>query len=139
LVFSAACASGCGGDSATSPTTTTTTTTTATLVTETFSGSIAQNGVAVHPFNVTTSGYSLLAGYTSIAPASVAALGLGLGTWDATTSTCSLNVTQTDSGRSGSTAISGTANAGAYCLRVYDGANIPAGVTASYDVRVQHY
>jgi hypothetical protein len=137
LFLAAACAvSGCGGDSATSPTATTTT---ATFVTETFSGSIGQNGVAVHAFTVTTSGYTLLAGYTSIDPGSVTALGIGLGSWDATTSTCSLNLTQNDSGRSGSTAISGTANAGSYCVRVYDGANIGAGVTASYSAQVQHY
>jgi len=139
LLFAAAhSAGGCGGDSSTSPTTTTTTTT-ATLVTETFSGSIGQNGVSVYPFTVSTSGYSLLAGYTSIVPASVTALGIGLGSWDATTSTCSLNITQNDAGRSGSTAISGNANAGSYCLRVYDGANIGASVTASYSVQVQHY
>jgi hypothetical protein len=140
LLFAAAhAAGGCGGNSSTSPTTTTTTTTTATLVTETFSGSIGQNGVSVYPFTVSTSGNSLLAGYTSIAPASVTALGIGLGSWDATTSTCSLNITQNDAGRSGSTAISGTANAGSYCLRVYDGANIGAGLTASYSAQVQHY
>jgi len=140
LVFAAAqAAGGCGGDSSTSPTTTTTTTTTATLVTEAFSGSIGQNGVAIYPFTVTTAGSSLLAGYTSIAPASVTALGIGIGSWDATAATCSLNITQNDVGRSGSTAISGTANAGSYCLRVYDAANIGAGVTASYSVQVQHY
>jgi hypothetical protein len=137
-LLAAACAlAGCGGESATSPTTTTTTT--PTLVTETFSGSIGQNGTAVHSLTVTTSGYTLLAGYTSIAPSSVTALGIGLGSWDATNSSCSLNLTQNDSARSGSTALSGSANAGSYCLRVYDGANIGAGVTASYSVQVQHY
>jgi hypothetical protein len=137
LLLAAVCvANGCGGDSATSPTTTTTT---ATLVTETFTGSIGQNGAAIHTFTVPTSGYTLLAGYASIAPSSVTALGIGFGSWDATASSCSLNLTQNDTARSGSTAISGTANSGSYCLRVYDGANIGAGVTASYSVRVQHY
>ena len=27
----------------------------------------------------------------------------------------------------------------AYCVRVYDGGNIPAGVTVSYTLQVQHY
>jgi len=114
-------------------------TVTPTLVTETFSGEIPQNGTAVHSFTVNTSGYTLLAGFTSLSPASVTALGLGLGSWDASTSTCGLNLTQADAARSGSTALNGTANSGSYCLRVYDGANIPAGVTAAYTVQVQHY
>lgn len=136
LVLSVA-ASACGGAS-TEPTTTETTAT-ATLSTETFSGSIAQNGTAVHTFTVSTSGYTLLAGYTSITPSPVTALGVGLGSWDSAALTCSLNLTQNDSARSGSTAITGTANAGSYCLRVYDGGNIGTNVTASYTVQVQHY
>lgn len=134
MVWVAAC-----GSSSSNSSTLTTPTATGTLSTDTFTGSIDQNGTAVFPFTVTTSGNSLLAGYTSISPASVAALGLGVGAWDATTSTCSLNVSQNDTGRSGSTAISGTPNSGSYCLRIYDAGNIPAGVSASYTVQVQHY
>jgi len=130
---------GCGSSSSASTVTTPTTTTTATLTTDTFTGSIDQNGTATYPFTVTTAGYGLLAGYTSISPSSVAALGLGIGSWDATSSTCSLNVSQNDTGRSGSTALSGTPSNGSYCLRIYDAGNIPAGVAASYTVQVQHY
>src|SRR5262245_6437272 len=128
---------GCGSSSSAS--TLTTPTTTATLTTDSFTGSIDQNGTAVYPFTVTNAGYGLLAGYTSISPSSVAALGLGIGSWDATTSTCSLNVSQNDTGRSGSTALSGTPANGSYCLRIYDAGNIPAGVAASYTVQVQYY
>jgi hypothetical protein len=35
--------------------------------------------------------------------------------------------------------LSGTPNSGAYCVRIYDGGNIPAGATASYTLQVQHY
>jgi len=128
---------GCGSNSSAS--TLTTPTATATLTTDTFTGSIDRNGTAVYAFTVTSSGSALLAGYTSISPASVAALGLGIGAWDASTSTCSLNVSQNDTGRSGSTALSGTPSSGSYCLRIYDAGNIPAGVGASYTVQVQHY
>ena len=128
-----------GSSTATSPTITTTTTPTATVSTETFTGSIGQNGTAVYPFTVVASGYPLLVGFTSLDPSSVTALGVGLGVWDASTSTCGLNLTQNDAARSGSTAFSGTAAAGAFCLRVYDGANIGANVTATYSVQVQHY
>lgn len=129
----AACGTSSDATTVTSPTVT------PTLVTETFNGSIDQNGSAVYSFTVNTSGNSLLAGYTSLSPASVTALGMGLGSWDASTSSCGLNLTQADVAHSGSTAISGTANSGSYCVRVYDGGNIPAGTTATYTVQVQHY
>jgi hypothetical protein len=127
-------ASACGGssDSSALPTTPT-----PSIVTNTFTGSITQNGTAIHPFSVTSSGYTLLAGYTSIAPATVTALGMGIGAWDGTT--CGLNQTQNDVARSGGTAISGTAASGNYCIRVYDAGNIPEGVTAVYTLQVQHY
>jgi len=64
---------------------------------------------------------------------------MGIGSWDASTSTCGLNMTQNDSGKNGSTVLSGTANSGAYCLRVYDGGNLSASGSASYTVQVQHY
>lgn len=130
-VFATGCGSGSGTQMLTSPS--------PTLVTETFNGSIARNSAGVHAFAVSSSGYTLLAGYTAIAPASISALGLGLGSWDASTSTCSLNLSQTDAARSGNTALSGSANSGSYCLRVYDGGNIPENVTAEYTVQVQHY
>lgn len=126
-------ACGADSDSTTSPTAV------ATLATDSFSGSIQQNGKAVHSFTVTSSGYALLAGYTSISPSTVPALGLGIGSWDASTSSCSLNISQNDTARSGNTGLSGTSNSGTYCVRVYDGGNIPAGVTTSYTLQVQHY
>lgn len=139
LIFSIVSVPGCGSSSSASTLTTPTATATSTLATDTFTGSIEQNGTAVYPFSVTTAGYGLLAGYTSISPSSVVALGLGIGSWDASSSTCSLNVSQNDTGRSGSTALTGTPANGNYCLRIYDAGNIPTGVTASYTVQVQHY
>ena len=127
--------SACSGSSSSS----TTTSPSATQSTQTFTGSIGQNGTALHPFTVASGGYSLLAGYTSLAPAPVTSLGLGIGTWDSSSSTCGLNLSQSDAAKSGSTALSGTAGSGNYCLRVYDGGNISEGVTASYTVQVQHY
>ncbi len=111
----------------------------ATSTTETFSGSIGQSGATIYSFTVKNDGYVLLAGYTGISPASVTALGLGIGLWDATTSTCGLNVAQNDTSSLGSTAISATVGAGNYCLRVYAASNLSAGTTASYTVQVVHY
>jgi hypothetical protein len=129
--------SACGGSDSSS--TLTIPTVTPTLVTETFTGSIGQNGSAVHPFAVKVSGYTLLAGYTAITPSSLTSLGVGIGYWDGTTSTCGLNQVQIDAAKAGSTAISVSASSANYCLRAYDGGNIPAGVTASYTLSVQHY
>ena len=134
LAALAVAVSACGSSSSSS---TLPTTPSASLVTSTFSGSITQNGTAIHPFSVTAAGYTLLVGYTSITPATVTALGVGIGSWDGTT--CGLNQSQNDAARSGSTAISGTAASGNYCIRVYDGGNIPEGVTATYTLQVQHY
>jgi hypothetical protein len=130
----------CNGSSssAVTPTTTTTTTTTSTpLVTETFTGTIGQNGTAIHPFSVKAGGYTLLAGYTSLSPSSQVSLGLGIGSWDGTA--CSLNLAQNDAAKSGSTALTATASAANYCMRVYDGGNVAAGVTVGYTLQVQHY
>lgn len=131
-VIVAACGSDSTSSSSTSPTT-------VTLATETFTGSIGQNESKVHSFTISSSGNTLLAGYTSLGPSSLTALGLGIGSWDATAQTCSLNITQNDTARSGNTGLSGTPSSGSYCIRVYDGGNIPAGVTATYSVQVQHY
>ena len=137
LTVLALAVSACAGSSGNSSSLPTTTTPTASLVTDTFSGSITQNGTAIYPFSVTSSGGTLLAGFTSIAPATVTALGMGVGAWDGTT--CSLNQSQNDAARSGNTALNGTAQAGNYCIRVYDGGNIQEGVTATYTLQVQHY
>jgi hypothetical protein len=115
------------------------TTPTPTVTTETISGSITQGGTDIHSFSVTNSGYNLLAGFTTIAPSTVAALGLGIANWDPTSSTCGLNLSQNSTSTVGSTAISGTANSGTYCTRVYDGGNVPAGTTVTYTIQVQHY
>jgi hypothetical protein len=140
LTVAACSGSSTAATSTTAPTaTTTTTTTTSALTTETFTGSVGQNGSAIHPFTVVTGGYTVLAGFTSIAPSTLTSLGLGIGVWDAASSTCGLNAMQSDAAKSGSTAISGTATAGNYCIRVYDGGNLTAGVTANYIVQVQHY
>jgi hypothetical protein len=109
-----------------------------TLVTETFSGTIGQNETMVHAFSVTSSG-TLMAGYTTLSPTSVTALGLGIAAWDASSQTCGLNVSQNDTARSGNTGLTGTPSAGYFCVRAYDGGNVPAGVAVSYTLQVQHY
>ena len=138
LIALTAAVSGCGSSSSSSALTTATGPT-PTLVTEMFSGSIDQNGTAIFNFTVNNAGYNLLAGYSSITPATVSALGLGIGNWDPGSQTCGLNQTQNDISHSGSTAVSVTAGAGTFCVRVYPAGNIAAGVTAAFTVQVEHY
>jgi hypothetical protein len=111
------------------------------LVTETFSGSITQGGSVIQSFTVANSGYNLLAGFTAIGPSNVTALGLGIANYDPTSSTCGLNLpgAQNSTATVGSTGVTGTANSGPYCVRVYDGGNVPAGTTVTFTAQVQHY
>jgi hypothetical protein len=134
LVALALATSGCTNNS-----NNTTTGPTPTLVTETFTGSLGQGGTDIHNFTVNSDGNQLLAGFTTIGPAAVTALGVGIALWDATSSTCGLNQSQNGSATVGSTAISATAGSGPYCVRIYDGGNITAGTTATYTLQVQHY
>jgi hypothetical protein len=64
------------------------------------------------------------------------ALGVRITTWDGTN--CSTSIAQNANARSGSTALTGTANAGNYCVQIYDSGNIPADWTVEYTVDVVH-
>jgi hypothetical protein len=64
------------------------------------------------------------------------AMGVGIGTWDGTT--CGTSVSKNDNSRSGSTALTGTAAAGNYCVIVYDSGNILEGTEVSYTIDVTH-
>ena len=109
-----------------------------TQTTETFSGAIGQNETQVYAFSVSNSG-TLSAGYTMLSPTTVTALGLGIAVWDPNTQTCGLNVSQNDAARSGNTGLTGTPSPGYFCIRAYDGGNVPVGVSVSYTIQVQHY
>ena len=114
---------------------------TPTVVTETFNGSIVQNGTAIHSFTITNSGYPLLAGFSAMSPATITSLGLGIGFWDPAAQTCSLNQTQNDVAKLGNTALSvSAAPSGTLCMRVYDAGNITdPSVTVTYTLLVEHY
>jgi hypothetical protein len=137
-VFAIAIALGAAGCTNNNSNTGTSTGPTPIVATETFSGSITQGATDIHNFTVANSGYNLLAGFTSIGPSTITALGVGIGSYDPTSATCGLNQIQ-NVGGIGATAITTTAPSGTFCVRVYDGGNVPAGTTATYTVQVQHY
>lgn len=113
---------------------------TPTIVTEMHSGSIMQGTTDIYSFTITNAGLNLLVGFTSISPNTIPALGVGIGAWDPTSSTCGLNQLQATAGV-GATAITTPSGApsGPFCIRVSDGGNVPAGTTVTYTVEVQHY
>lgn len=133
LVSTFACAS--GGDSTSSSSSSTTSPTTS-VTTENFTGSVDVGGKDVHPFTVTLSGGQLNVILTAAGPPSTIFMGLGVGTNSGGTCTLLSNgslVTQ-----AGATAqLSGTVNAGSYCVMVYDAGNQTAAIT--YAVTVNHY
>jgi hypothetical protein len=115
---------------------TTTTAPTAVATTDTFSGIVAQQGSVGQPFTVTAAG-TVTIGLTAVAPLTTMALGVGLATYDGTT--CSTTpIAKNDNARAGTTALTGAAIAGSYCVLVYDSGNISTGVSVSYTVSVAH-
>jgi hypothetical protein len=125
--------SGCGGSTPTEPTTPTTPTPT---VTETFEGTVTQNGKAEFSFPVPTPGDVTFV-LATVAPLSTLTLGFGGGMWDASANTCTLNLTYT-SVRQGSYFIANAPVAGTYCVRVWDVGNITESLTVTVTVAVIH-
>jgi hypothetical protein len=101
---------------------------------DTFSGNLVRSGATIHTFTVSVSG-AVAVGLTDVAPVATLALGVGVGTWDGTNCTV---VSTNDNARMGTTALSGTANAGNFCLRVYDSGTVPEGTTVTYTLQVGH-
>lgn len=135
LVLASAFACTSGGDS-TSSTTSSTTSPTTSVTTENFTGSVDVGGKDVHTFTVALSGGQLNVILTAAGPPSTIYMGVGVGTYSSGTCTLLSNgylVTQ-----AGATAqLSGTVNAGSYCVVVYDAGNQTAAIT--YAVTVSHY
>jgi len=130
LAAALAVAAGCG------KTTTPTAPTTAPTTTDTFNADLSQTGSVTHNFKVTNAG-PVTVTLTSVSPLATMALGVGMMTSNGTA--CTSTLTQNDNARANSiAALSGTAAAGNYCVRVYDSGNIPVSTTVSYIVTVVH-
>jgi hypothetical protein len=121
---------GCGDDA--TPSTPTPTV----PVTDTFTGTIAQNGARIHDFAVAPGG-AVTATLRSIGTDNTLVVGYSLGTWNAAASSCSIvlaNETAT-----GGAVLTGTMSAlGTLCVRIADVGNIAAGTTAAYSIEVVH-
>jgi hypothetical protein len=104
--------------------------------TESFTGTIAQNGASIHNFTVSAGG-AVSATLKSIGTDNTLVVGLDLGNWNTTTSTCSIVLAKTDA--TANSAIQGTMTAaGTLCVRVYDVGNISGATPVPYTVEVVH-
>jgi hypothetical protein len=126
-------AAACGGGNSPS---TLSTSPTPTIISEDFTGTVAISGNDVHAFTVALSGGQVNAILTAAGPPSTIYMGLGIGTPSG--STCALLTNGAVVTPAGTAAqLTGTLNAGSYCVMVFDAGNQTAPVT--YAVTVNHY
>lgn len=119
---------GCGSTAATAPT--------GAPTTESFSGTVGVGALAYHPFTVVASGGQLSITLTAAAPPTGVNLGVGVGAY--ANSTCTgISGASTAGPASPSPLITGSFNAGSYCLMVFDAGNMTSPV--AYSVVVTHY
>jgi hypothetical protein len=107
------------------------TSTPATAVTETFDGQLTINGAVAHPFAVGRVG-NVTARLTATDPSEVT-VGMSLGTWNATTNSCVLIVTN-DTALGGATIVGTASTAGTFCVRVYDVGKLSRSILYTIDV-----
>jgi hypothetical protein len=128
LCAAIALAGACGSSTPTKPTP-------PTLVTDTFSGTLTQNGGTTHQFSIAATG-TITATLTSVGPDSTKAIGFSLGTLIGTVCQAVLAndaAVQTNA-LTGSAQIGGT-----FCVRVYDTGSITAATGPfTYTVTVTH-
>jgi hypothetical protein len=103
------------------------------IKTETFSGSIAQGGSALHAFTVVAQG-TITATLTSLSPQSTVTMGFGIGTPSGTT--CALITGAYSEAAKVGYALSGTIATGSYCVLIYDIGNLSA--ANDYVITVAH-
>ena len=130
LALIALSAAACSDSTSTTPTSPTPTT-----ITDTFSGTLAQNGAATYQITTLQSGQvratlsSLLASDADTPPN----VGLSLGTWNG--SACQIVIAKDDANVA-STVVGQVSAAGVLCVRVYDVGTIVSSV--DYTINVNH-
>jgi len=121
--------SACGSSSGTTPVTPAPVTTT-----EDFTATLDQLGSMTHAFSVAAAG-TVQVKFTDVEP--LATMGLGVAVTTGGTA-CGSDIAQNTNAKSGTTALTGTAAVGSYCIRVFDAGNIPVDTTVTYTVEVTH-
>jgi hypothetical protein len=123
-----ALAAACGSSTPTTPTP-------PTLVTDTFTGTLTQNGGITHQFTITASG-TVTATLTSVGPDSTKTIGFSLGTLIGTV--CQASLANDAALQTNALQGNGTPG-GTFCVRVYDVGSITADTGPfTYTVTVTH-
>lgn len=126
----------CNNNGGANSTASTVTAPTVAVTTENFTGSVDVGSLDFHPFTIALSGGQVSVNLTEAGPPATIYMGLGVGTVSGTT--CTLLTNGFVIAPASATAqLSGTLNAGAYCVMVYDAGNQVAPVT--YSVVVNHF
>ena len=128
LVVCAAAAAACSNNTTTAPTTPTVST-----ITDTYSGTLNQNGAASFTFTTSQSG-NIQATLTALAPDSAVLVGLSLGTWNGTS--CQI-VLANDKATQFSSITGTVSSSGSLCVRIYDVGKIVDPTT--YEIQVIHF
>ena len=115
---------------------------TPTVITSTFTGTLANSGDVpvlrlTHTFTTTYNGTVTLA-LTANQPDAALVVGFGIGSWDATTSTCGPLLAWNNSAAQGASII-GNGLAGNFCTQVYDVGNLAVGAQTNYTLTVTYY
>jgi hypothetical protein len=100
-------------------------------VTQTFTGTLTRNGGDTHQFSSLSRG-TITATLTSVNPDGALAIGVSLGTWNVTTSSCQI-ILANDNATVGTALVGSVSGVGDLCLRVYDA---KGNVTTSQDYSV---
>jgi hypothetical protein len=100
-------------------------------VTQTFSGTLTRNGADTHQFSSLSRG-TITATLTAVNPDSALAIGISLGTWNISTSSCQI-ILSNDNATVGTGVTGSVSGVGDLCLRVYDATGA---LTASEDYSV---
>lgn len=103
-------------------------------ISETFTGSVNQNGGVTHNFTTSASG-TVTATLTTLGPDSTATLGMSLGTLTGTT--CQAVLTN-DKSTQGTVITGGVSALGSLCVRAYDAGTITAATPFSYEITIVH-
>jgi len=104
--------------------------------TESFTSTLDQLGSVTNGFTVAAAG-TVQVKLTDVEPLTTMALGVAVTTVSGGT-VCGSDIAQNTNAKSGTTALSGNAAVGSYCVRVFDAGNIPADTQVTYTVEVTH-
>jgi hypothetical protein len=133
ILCTALSAAACGGSATPVPTGPT-----GPLITENFTGTVTTGARGTHTFIIKEGDQLTTVALTQAGPPATIFMGLGIGSWNASTSQCTLLQGGTVQA-STTPQLSGYTNVGTYCVQVLDAGNIPEGQSITYAVTVTHY